>query len=239
MANVNQRRAREAREAKKKKLQKILIFSGIGLAVVLGIAAIIIFSPPKDQGHSHDHSHEGHEHIENTAIKEAAEYPYLAEITMKDGGTIKIGLDEEKAPITVKNFVDLAKDGFYDGLTFHRIISGFMMQGGDPDGDGIGGSEKTIKGEFSSNGVENDLSHTRGAVSMARLGNDMDSASSQFFIVHEDSTFLDGDYACFGYVLEGMEVVDEVCAHAKTTDNNGSVAKADQPIIESVKIIEQ
>ena len=125
----------------------------------------------------------------------------------------------------------------YDGLTFHRIISGFMIQGGDPLGTGMGGSEREIKGEFDSNGVKNPLSHTRGAISMARAQR-KDSASSQFFIVHEDSTFLDGEYACFGYVTDGMDVVDAICEDTKVEDNNGTVAKENQPVIESIKVID-
>lgn len=151
-----------------------------------------------------------------------------AEIDIQDYGTITVELDGDAAPITVQNFMDLANDGFYDGLTFHRIIAGFMMQGGDPNGNGTGGSENTIKGEFSSNGVENTLSHTRGAISMARSQNP-DSASSQFFICHADSAFLDGQYACFGYVTEGMDVVDDVCEAAQPTDGNGTIPADQQP----------
>ncbi len=158
-------------------------------------------------------------------------------IEVKDYGTITVELDGTNAPITVSNFISLVKDGFYDGLTFHRIISGFMIQGGDPAGNGTGGSDKTIKGEFSLNGVENPLSHTRGAISMARSKN-YDSASSQFFIVHEDSTFLDGEYAVFGYVTDGMDIVDRICADTPVVDNNGTVEKEDQPIIVSIKIID-
>lgn len=159
------------------------------------------------------------------------------EIEIADYGTIKAELDADHAPISVTNFVNLAKDGFYDGLTFHRIIEGFMIQGGDPNGNGTGGSKETIKGEFSSNGIDNPLSHTRGAISMARAF-DKDSASSQFFIVHEDSTFLDGDYAVFGYVTEGIEIVDQICADTPVQDNNGTVEPADQPVITSVKVID-
>ena len=130
-------------------------------------------------------------------------------IDVKDYGKIEVELYEELAPITVKNFVDLAKDGFYDGLTFHRIITGFMIQGGDPKGDGTGGSEKTIKGEFAQNGVKNDLKHTRGVISMARSMMP-DSASSQFFIMHKDAPHLDGSYAAFGKVVDGMDAVDEI-----------------------------
>ena len=156
-------------------------------------------------------------------------------IDVQDYGTISLELDADTAPISVTNFINLANEGFYDGLTFHRIISGFMIQGGDPNGNGTGGSEKTIKGEFSANGVENDISHVRGVISMARA-NDPDSGSSQFFIVHEDSTYLDGSYACFGYVTEGMDVVDAICADAGPSDNNGSIAAEEQPVIKSIVI---
>ena len=148
-----------------------------------------------------------------------------------------ITLYANDAPITCENFEKLVKKKFYDGLTFHRIISGFMIQGGDPLGTGMGGSEREIKGEFDSNGVKNTLSHTRGAISMARSQR-KDSASSQFFIVHKDSTFLDGEYACFGYVTDGMEVVDAICEDTKVEDNNGTVAKENQPVIESIKVID-
>lgn len=160
-----------------------------------------------------------------------------AEIDIQDYGTITVELDGDAAPITVQNFMDLANDGFYDGLTFHRIIAGFMMQGGDPNGNGTGGSENTIKGEFSSNGVENTLSHTRGAISMARSQNP-DSASSQFFICHAGSTFLDGQYACFGYVTDGMDVVDAVCEAAQPTDGNGTIPADQQPVITAIRIID-
>ena len=157
-------------------------------------------------------------------------------IEVKDYGTIKVELDADVAPITVANFLNLAESGFYNGLTFHRIMEGFMMQGGDPEGTGMGGSDIEIKGEFMANGVANPLSHTRGAISMARAGYSMDSASSQFFIVHEDSQFLDGQYACFGYVTEGMDVVDAVCADAQPTDNNGTIPAEAQPVISSITI---
>lgn len=160
------------------------------------------------------------------------------EIDVKDYGTITLELDADAAPITVENFLKLANEGFYNGLTFHRIMSGFMMQGGDPEGTGFGGSDETIKGEFSANGVNNPLSHTRGAISMARNGLSMDSASSQFFIVHQDSTFLDGQYACFGYVTDGMDVVDAICRDAKPTDDNGTIPAAEQPVITEVRVID-
>ena len=158
-------------------------------------------------------------------------------IDVQDYGTISLELDADTAPISVTNFINLANEGFYDGLTFHRIISGFMIQGGDPNGNGTGGSEKTIKGEFSANGVENDISHVRGVISMARA-NDPDSGSSQFFIVHEDSTSLDGQYAAFGHVTEGMDVVDAICEAVPVQDNNGTVAAADQPVITAVTVVD-
>lgn len=135
-------------------------------------------------------------------------------IEMDNGSTIKIELDASVAPITVANFEKLVKEGFYDGLTFHRIIPGFMIQGGDPLGNGMGGSKETIKGEFASNGVSNPLKHTRGVISMAR-SMDPNSASSQFFIMHADAPHLDGNYAAFGKVVEGMDVVDQI-ANEKT-----------------------
>jgi len=128
---------------------------------------------------------------------------------MENGGVIKLELNAEAAPITVANFEKLVKEGFYDGLIFHRVIAGFMIQGGDPTGTGMGGSEEEIKGEFAANGVNNPISHKRGVISMART-QIPDSASSQFFICHADATFLDGQYAAFGHVVEGIEVVDEI-----------------------------
>ena len=160
-----------------------------------------------------------------------------AEIEIQDYGTIAVELDGDAAPITVQNFMNLANDGFYDGLTFHRIIADFMIQGGDPNGNGTGGSENTIQGEFSANGVENDLSHTRGAISMARA-QEYNSASSQFFICQADSTYLDGQYACFGYVTDGMDVVDAVCEAAQPTDGNGTIPADQQPVITAIRIID-
>jgi peptidyl-prolyl cis-trans isomerase B (cyclophilin B) len=137
----------------------------------------------------------------------------------------------------VSNFAQLANDGFYNGLTFHRIISGFMIQGGDPKGNGTGGSERNIKGEFSANGVVNAIQHKRGVISMAR-SSDNNSASSQFFIMHQDSSSLDGQYAAFGKVTSGIEVVDAICANTPVTDSNGTVEKANQPVIASLKMVD-
>ena len=159
-------------------------------------------------------------------------------IEMENGGIITAELYPDVAPQSVYNFISLANSGFYDGLIFHRVIPGFMIQGGCPEGTGMGGSDETIKGEFSANGVENNLSHTRGAISMARNSVSMDSASSQFFIVQSDSTYLDGQYACFGYVTSGMEIVDQICKDAQPTDGNGTIPAAEQPVITAVRVID-
>ena len=159
-------------------------------------------------------------------------------IDVENYGTINAVLYGETAPITVANFAKLAGEGFYDGLTFHRIISGFMIQGGDPKGNGTGGSVEKIKGEFSKNGVANPILHKRGVLSMAR-SSAMDSASSQFFIMHAAAPHLDGSYAAFGCVTDGIEIVDEICKNTPVTDGNGSVAKANQPKILSVKVTER
>ena len=162
-----------------------------------------------------------------------------AEIVVQDYGTIRVELDGDTAPITVDNFMKLAEDGFYDGLTFHRIMKGFMIQGGDPRKNGTGGSDEKIAGEFAANGYENNISHLRGTISMARA-KDYNSASSQFFIVHDDSAArsLDGLYAAFGRVTEGMEVVDAICEQVKPVDNNGTVTVDRQPIITSITILD-
>ena len=169
--------------------------------------------------------------------EEAAEHPVVC-ISVKGIGDIYAELYPEYAPITVENFLSLVDRGFYNGLTFHRIISGFMVQGGDPLGNGTGGSEKNIKGEFSSNGVDNPLTHERGVLSMARSQN-MDSASSQFFIMHENSPHLNGSYAAFGRVLAGQWVVDRLCQDTPVQDRNGTVLKADQPVMEAVRRAER
>ena len=155
----------------------------------------------------------------------------IATITMQDGGVIELELYPEVAPESVKNFISLANSGFYDGLIFHRVISGFMIQGGDPDGRGTGGPGYSIKGEFAANGVKNHISHVRGVLSMSR-SQPYDSAGSQFFICHADSTFLDGQYAAFGRVTSGMDVVDKIAA--TTTDSKDKPYK-DQ-IMETVRV---
>lgn len=158
-----------------------------------------------------------------------------ATIEVEGYGTLKLELDADVAPVTVANFAKLAGDGFYNGLTFHRIISGFMVQGGDPNGNGTGGSSEKIVGEFSDNGHENGISHVRGTISMAR-SQAYNSASSQFFIMQADTPSLDGQYAAFGHVTEGMDVVDAMCEAARPTDNNGTIAVADQPRISSISM---
>ena len=162
--------------------------------------------------------------VENT-------YP-IATITMQSGDEIQLELYPDVAPESVKNFISLANSGYYDGLIFHRVIKGFMIQGGDPEGTGMGGPGYCIKGEFAANGVPNNVSHVRGVISMARKARPLDSAGSQFFICHADSTFLDGQYAAFGRVISGMETVDAIAA--TTTDPNDKPYK-DQ-IMSSVRV---
>ena len=158
----------------------------------------------------------------------------MVQIEMSDGGIIKIELDPKAAPITCANFEKLVSEGFYDGLIFHRVIAGFMIQGGDPTGTGMGGSDENIKGEFAVNGIKNPLSHKRGVISMARSQR-YNSASSQFFICHADATFLDGQYAAFGRVTEGIETVDEI---ARVRTNMQDKPLRDQKM-EKVEIIEE
>ena len=160
---------------------------------------------------------------------------YYADIVIRNYGTVTVRLDQTAAPKTVENFMSLAQRGFYDGLTFHRIVANFMMQGGDPQGNGYGGSDRTVVGEFAYNGYQNPISHKRGVISMAR-SQDFDSASSQFFIVHQDSIFLDGQYASFGVVTDGMDVVDKIAKDAKPTDNNGTITASEQPVINSITL---
>lgn len=161
-----------------------------------------------------------------------------ARIEVEGYGTIEVSLNANVAPITVSNFCHLVEEGFYDGLTFHRVVPGFMIQGGDPEGNGTGGSGTDIKGEFSSNGVENSIPHVRGTISMAR-SSDPDSASSQFFIMQEDASYLDGEYAAFGSVTSGMEVVDAICEEVPVADEqSGLVAVENQPVITKIEMLD-
>lgn len=227
-------------KSKKKALRITTVSSAIILStcVIVGIA-FAVGSRSQNSGMADDNNLSS---INSNEISASGDYispeiniSHYADIEIQGYGTITVALDAETAPETVANFVSLAESGFYDGLTFHRIMDGFMMQGGDPNGDGTGGSETNIKGEFSANGFENNLSHVRGAISMAR-SNDYDSASSQFFIVQEDSLSLDGQYAVFGYVTEGIDIVDVVCETAMPIDDNGLIATDEQPIITSITI---
>ena len=202
----------------------------IGIAAAIILALFVVTGCQKQE-----ETPKKSEQKKTEASEELLSGTHHAEIQVKDYGTITVELDADTAPITVTNFVNLAKDGFYDNLTFHRIMDGFMIQGGDPNGDGTGGADQTIKGEFSSNGVENEISHTRGTISMARA-QDPDSASSQFFIVQEDSDYLDGNYAAFGHVSSGMEIVDQICKDVPVEDDNGTVKAENQPVIEKITI---
>ena len=202
----------------------------IGIAAAIILALFVVTGCQKQE-----ETPKKSEQKKTEASEELLSGTHHAEIQVKDYGTITVELDADTAPITVTNFVNLAKDGFYDNLTFHRFLDGFMIQGGDPNGDGTGGADQTIKGEFSSNGVENEISHTRGTISMARA-QDPDSASSQFFIVQEDSDYLDGNYAAFGHVTSGMEIVDQICKDVPVEDDNGTVKAENQPVIEKITI---
>lgn len=193
-----------------------------------------------DEGYDYGYGDGLVSEAETTWMTEVENPTHYAVIDVADYGTITVALDGNTAPETVENFVTLAEKGFYDGLTFHRIYEGFVIQGGDPNADGTGGNtdengnEINITGEFYYNGYDNYLSHVRGAISMAR-SDDYDSASSQFFIVHEDSTeSLDMLYAAFGYVIEGMDVVDAICEAAEPIDGNGTMEYEDQPVITSI-----
>lgn len=160
------------------------------------------------------------------------------EMDIEDYGKVVLELNGAAAPITVTNFVNLVNSQFYDGITFHRIMDGFMVQGGDPTGTGYGGSSQTIKGEFAQNGYNNPISHKEGVISMARSSASMDSASSQFFICVADDEFLDGAYAAFGHVSEGYEIIRKIASDAEPIDDNGTIPAENQPVIKSMKVIE-
>ncbi|MBQ3085683.1 MAG: peptidylprolyl isomerase [Clostridia bacterium] len=202
-----------------------------GIVFVVAVIVVVLFMfLGQDEEKTGGSGSEG----SSTSYSDDEKKTYYADIEIENYGTISLELDAETAPITVENFVKLAKSGFYDGLTFHRIMEGFMMQGGDPEGTGFGGSDEEIVGEFSANGHENNISHKRGVISMARSGNSYDSASSQFFIVHQDSTFLDGQYAAFGHVTSGMEIVDAICE--KFGPEDSTIPASEQPVIKSITI---
>ncbi len=214
--------AKQAAQQEAQRKQKMNLIAAIAALVLIIGGAVILGLGGKDESEAQP----GPVVATHNVVIEVANY-----------GTITAELYGEAAPITVANFAKLANENFYDGLTFHRVISGFMIQGGDPRGNGTGGSDQNIKGEFSSNGWANPIAHERGVLSMAR-SNAPDSASSQFFIMHEAAPHLDGSYAAFGKVLTGMEVVDAICANTPVTDGNGTVAKENQPIITSIRVTE-
>ena len=232
-------KADKARAEKKKRILKTVIPC---ICVVLVIALIFgIYFLGKALGWFYPSFEDDNPQIENKQ-NDSFKATHHAAIEVEGYGTIHIELYGEEAPETVANFVKLANDGFYDGLTFHRIIDDFMAQGGDPEADGTGNADKTIKGEFKENGVKNDIKHVRGTISMARLGDDKNGASCQFFIVDKTSTSntksLDGKYAAFGMVTSGMNVIDKICYDADPTDDNGTIEKDDQPVIKSITIHE-
>lgn len=219
----------------KNTLKKISAKAVLLLCVMSIMSLCFVFAGCGDNKTAENNSSATEASTKAVSTDDIAQLGNTAVIDVKDYGKITVELKPEIAPITVENFKKLVSEHFYDGLTFHRIMEGFMIQGGDPLGNGTGGSSETIKGEFSQNGFENNLSHTRGVISMAR-SNNPDSASSQFFIVHEDSTFLDGQYAAFGVVTDGMDVVDKIAKDAKPTDNNGTITASEQPIINSITL---
>ena len=232
---------KKQQEQQKKKERVLLVIAACAIAcILLGTVISLVLErrqkqPVTSNSKAESAANAGADSVKLAVSADEINTTHYADISIQDYGTVTVALDETAAPATVQNFIKLAEEGFYDGLTFHRIIDGFMMQGGDPNGNGTGGSDQTIKGEFSENGFDNPISHTRGAISMAR-SNNLNSASSQFFIVQQDSTFLDGQYAAFGFVTEGMDIVDRICEEAQPTDNNGSIAKDRQPVIESIVI---
>ena len=224
----------------------------IGIIVALVIVAIVCFAiynnrikdntktvePTSQEENNTEQNIVSNEENEESEVNDMySSGTHHAQIVVKDYGTISLELYADIAPITVSNFAKLVNDGFYDGLTFHRIIEGFMIQGGDPLGNGTGGSDENIKGEFAMNGVQNSISHVRGTISMARATS-YNSASSQFFIMQEDTPSLDGQYAAFGKVTDGIEIVDKICEDTQVEDSNGTVLKENQPVIEKITMID-
>ena len=224
----------------------------IGIIVALVIVAIVCFAiynnrikdntntvePTSQEENNTEQNIVNNEENEESEVNDMySSGTHHAQIVIKDYGTISLELYADIAPITVSNFAKLVNEGFYDGLTFHRIIEGFMIQGGDPLGNGTGGSDENIKGEFAMNGVQNSISHVRGTISMAR-STSYNSASSQFFIMQEDTPSLDGLYAAFGKVTDGIEIVDKICEDTQVEDSNGTVLKENQPVIEKITMID-
>ena len=218
-------------------MKKEYVIIGIVILIIIIGGIVMAYTKSKQKANENENTNTNTVSEQNSEENKYSKGTHHAEIVIKDYGTIKLELYPHIAPNTVNNFISLANSGFYDGLTFHRVIKDFMIQGGDPNGNGTGGSKENIKGEFSANGVKNTISHTRGTISMAR-SSAYNSASSQFFIMHEDNTGLDGLYAAFGKVTSGIEIVDQICQNVQPVDNNGTVLKANQPVIESIKMID-
>ncbi len=212
-----------------RKKARILAVGVILLAIAVGVAVVVAITSAGD-----DHGGTPMVGPSNEPVATA----YVA-IDVQDYGTITAELYGEAAPISVANFLKLVDQQFYDGITFHRIMSGFMIQGGDPTGTGQGGSSESIKGEFAQNGIANPIRHERGVLSMARLSNDFNSATSQFFIMHQTNRGLDGGYAAFGKVISGIEVVDAICENTPVVGTNGAVPAEYQPVITTIRRIEK
>lgn len=237
----------------KKKKSKAWIFIIIAIVAILLVGALLIgtiaigagvavflFNKETEVNTNQDFTESVPDRWESQIATESAPVAQKRHvlICVEGYGNIKVELDPTYAPITVENFISLAEDGFYDGLTFHRIIDGFIIQGGDPNHDGTGGSGKSIKGEFYANGVDNPLSHKRGVISMARRGDSYDSATSQFFIMHEDAPHLDGQYAAFGVVVDGMWIVDSIAKGVYPTDDAGTLPYEYQPVISQIIVLD-
>lgn len=243
---AQKKKAQQAAAEKQKKAQQktAVIIGCIALVVILAVILIVtVLSGRKNGTYTTSGNSGASAAVQATdpltmrtgdgATLDTAVATHIAVIEIEDYGTITLELYGNSAPVTVENFVALAESGFYNGLTFHRIVEGFMMQGGAPNADSP--TVTAIVGEFASNGFENNLLHKRGVISMAR-SSVMNSASSQFFIMHADKPHLNGDYAAFGIVTEGIEVVDAICEAAQPTDGNGSIAEKAQPVITSITI---
>lgn len=240
------RKLREAEEAakraaKKKKTVNIILVA-VAAVLIVALAVLLILRPWQENTFTTSTDGNNSSTVSDVSdpwadweFKHDMTKKYHVAMEVKDYGTIKLELDPTYTPITVDNFLCLVEEGFYDGLTFHRIDKDFMIQGGDPNHNGTGGSSVKIKGEFKANGVENPLSHKRGVISMARASYPLDSASSQFFIVHGDSTSLDGQYASFGVVTEGMDVVDAIAA---LSENEAVLPFEEQPVITKITILD-
>lgn len=227
-----------------KSLMPLIMIALLAVAIILAVVVVTsndnrgTYTSTTSQSKTQENESNGND-AGDLATADVVVSSCYADIEIENYGTITVFLDADSAPMTVSNFVNLAKSGFYDGLTFHRIIEGFMMQGGDPMGNGKGGSDTKIVGEFIDNGYANYLKHTRGTISMARATT-YNSASSQFFIMQEDTygASLDGQYAAFGYVTEGIEIVDKVCEDATPIDSNGTILRDRQPVIKTITIRE-